>query len=145
MNNWKLVNMTIHWLIFLNMKMKAVKYETFNQACWIAGLVHPRVYAPYPSSIRAFRAFTLINRCPVLLQLKSKIYFVRALQLTIQLWSLSSLLFYHIKLCYILFFFHFKPFIRQLFIQLFCNNIFTFSVLFFFFETNLTNIQYSYI
>ena len=102
-------------------------------------------YKPYPSSIRAFCAFTLINRCPVLLQLKSKIYFVRALQLTIQLWSLSSLLFYHIKLCYILFFFHFKPFIRPLFIQLFCNNIFTFSVLFFFFETNLTNIQYSYI
>ena len=30
------------------------------------------------------------------------------------------------------FFFYFKSFVKPLFIQLFCNNIFTFSVLFFF-------------
>ena len=98
-------------------------------------------YALYPLLLCALRAFTLINK-----HLKSLFLalwlccfnrkvrqpcFACVLQLTINPPSLSSLLFYHIKLFYILFsFFYFKLLVTPLFIQLFCNNIFTFSVLF---------------
>ena len=62
-----------------------------------------RIYAPLPSSIGALRAFILC--CVVLLQLKGKVQFAFALQLAIHPLSLSSLLFDHIKLFYMLFFF----------------------------------------
>ena len=90
-------------------------------------------YAPYPSLIRAF---TLINKrltrvCLVLccvLQLKGKVTNTYSPPV-----SLSSLLFYQIKLFYMLFsFFYLKPLVTLSFIQLFCNNIFRFSVLVFF-------------
>ena len=50
------------------------------------------------------------------------------LQLTVHP-RLSSHLFYHIKLFYIHFFWYFKPLVTPLFIQFICN-VFTFSVLF---------------
>ena len=59
---------------------------------------------------------------------------------------ISSLLFYYMKLFYVLFFslFYFKPLVTPLFLQLFWNNIFIFSVLFFL-KINLANIQFSHI
>ena len=58
-------------------------------------------HAPLPLSIGALRPFVLT--CVALLLLKGRICFACALQLTIQPPSLSSLLFYHIKLFCMLF------------------------------------------
>ena len=97
-------------------------------------LTRLHAYAPYPSVIRASRVciFTRHYRhqqapyallsCVVLLQLKGKVCFECALQLTIHP-RLSSLLVYHIKVFCMLFFFSFKLLVTPLFIQLFCNNI----------------------
>ena len=91
-----------------------------------------RAYTLLPLSVGVLRAFVL--PCVELLQLKDKVRFVCALQWTIHPLSHSSLLFYHIKLFYMLFYFSYlKVLVTRLFIQLFCNsNIFTFSVLFFY-------------
>ena len=72
-----------------------------------------RVCAPYPSLICVSRACAFTCICPhqnvVLLQLKSKVCFMCAFQLTIHHISVSSVLFYHIKLfCMFFYFFCFE-------------------------------------
>ena len=95
-------------------------------------LTRLRVYATVPSSIGTLHVFVLC--CVVLSQLKGKVHFSSFV-------SPSCLLFYHIKLLYMLFFsfFYFRSLITLLFIQLFCNgNILQFQFCFSF--KNLTNI-----
>ena len=88
-------------------------------------------YAPLPSSVSALRLFFL--SCVVLLQLKGTVpmFSVCAPINHNPSASLFFLLFNHIKLFYVLFF-SFKSLVTSLFVQLFCNNIFTFSFQFFF-------------
>ena len=108
-------------------------YAPYSSLMWAL-----RTYAPYLSLIRDLSGFSLINRHLLLLQLKGKVCFVSALQLTIHpclflSFSLSSLSFYHIKLFYMFFFLYFilSNWLHHYLYKLFCN-IFTFFVLFFF-------------
>ena len=111
-------------------------YYQFAKSHWKETVIGEKSYVPYPSLLRALRASAPTRRyphqlvpdsclsCAVLLQLKGKVFFV----CTPVIHSppfLSTLLFYHRKLFYMLVsFFRFKAFVTPLFTQLFCHNIY---------------------
>ena len=102
-----------------------------------------RAYTLLPLSVGVLRAFVL--PCVELLQLKDKVRFVCALQWTIHPLSHSSLLFYHIKLFYMLFFISLilRYWLHDYLYNYFATAIFS-HFLFCFFLINLTNIQFSH-
>ena len=90
-----------------------------------------RIYAPLTSSISALRLFFLF--CVVIFQLKGKVpMFCVCFSINHSSSSLSPLCYFTILSCFTCFFsfIYFKPLVTPLLTQLFCNNIFTFSVLF---------------
>ena len=101
----------------INFTVKLIRTEFAKLRAYASNPSLIRACAPLPTSIGTLCAFAL--SCGMLLQLKDKVSFVCTQIKHSPFVFLSSLLFYHVKLFYMFFFFCFKSLVTPLFVKLF--------------------------